>query len=126
MKRMNFIHGVLFALFAFLGSVSLSAQTFYSNGQAAAAIVTELTALSQPPTKALPTVSGNMSVTDPAFTSLKVTVLELVMLELKKGVPTGDAIENVFSQLNQMSGVNQGDRASKLVAVKAYVIDLLS
>ena len=124
MKRMNLIHGVLVALFAFMGSVSLSAQTFYPSSQAAGIISTELTALASP-AKGTPT-TGTIVAPNGALQSLKVTMLQMVMVELKKGAATGDAIETVFGQVSQLPGSDQGSRSTQLATVKAYVIDLLS
>lgn len=125
MKRMNLIHGVLVALFAFMGSVSLSAQTFYPSSQAAGIISTELTALASP-TKGTPSNTGTIVAPNATIQSLKVTMLQMVMLELKKGAATGDAIETVFGQVSQLPGSDQGSRSTQLATVKAYVIDLLS
>ena len=125
MKRMNLIHGVLVALFAFMGSVSLSAQNYYPNPQAAGIVIAEMTALSSP-TKGTPSNTGTMVAPNEAIQSLKVTMLQMVLIELKQGVPTSNAIETVFDQVGQQPGSNQGSRPTQLATVKAYVIDLLS
>lgn len=113
----------------FMGAVSVSAQNFYPNGQAAAIIATELGTLSGPTSKAVPPTSqtnGGMIVQSATIDAsnlapLKIAVLELIMVELKHGADTQTAIENVFSALPAV-----GDRATKLATVHAYVIDLLS
>ena len=126
---MNLIHGVLFVLFAFVGTFSLSAQNFYPNPQAAGVVVAELNALSVPSKAGQATFSQtntgqpvqSSTVDQNNLTPLKIAVLQLIIVELKNGVPTGDAIENVFGQLPA-----SGARATKLATVKAYIIDLLS
>ena len=112
----------------FLGSVSVSAQNYYSNSQAAAVIGTELNALAQGPSQNKSAGGSSTLLNQPVtpsqsveFNAIKVVVLGQIMQQLKEGVSTGTAIDNVFNAIPAT-----GTRAILLADVKAHIIDLLS
>jgi len=110
MKRMNLIRAALFAVFAFMGTVSLSAQqNWLPPAQAIVVINNELDQIAEPPVPT-PTsiITSKQSVLEEKAMvgcdgclqkSVKFHFLELTLLQIKSGVDTGAAVESVRAQM---------------------------
>ena len=137
MKRMNLIHGLLFAVLTFMGSISLSAQAWLPPADAVPAISQALDVLEQPmqsPTKSvgsfnsLPTsgpagkTAGCAECTDRA---VKIAFLTQTGLRIKQGMPTGQAVDEVHALL--IGGANgTPSLLASIATAYAFVVDLLS
>jgi hypothetical protein len=107
MKRMNFIRVALFAVFAFMGTISLSAQSWLPPAQAIVALNQQLDILSEPPVPNQP--AGNVIATQDAFLeanaksgcpncelkSVKYHFAKWTLQRIKSGTDTGAAVEEV-------------------------------
>jgi len=119
MKRMNLIRAALFAVFAFMGTLSLSAQGWLPAQQAIVVINAELELLSEPPVP----VAGNngtiskqqnsdkyaksgLGCSDCQLHAVKTAFLELSLLRIKQGMDTGDAVNEVRALMISGSGNN--------------------
>lgn len=110
MKRMNLIRAALFAVFAFMGTVSLSAQqNWLPPAQAIVVINNELELIAEPPAPTPTTVitSQQQLLEERAMVgcdgclqrSVKYHFLELSLIQIKSGVDTGNAVEGVRAQM---------------------------
>ncbi|MEO6758663.1 MAG: hypothetical protein ABIO24_04345 [Saprospiraceae bacterium] len=146
MKRMIFIRIALsvkqgglkallvVAAMTFMGTLSVSAQSYFTPSQAVAVTEATLTELSQStPSKTIQpssTPAGNVTpaqsavVTNPSISlALKVSYLMQVKINLKMGLGTQAAIEQVY---NNLAPNANGSRIILLGAAKTYVVGLLS
>ena len=113
---MILIRAALFAVFAFMGTISLSAQNGWLPPAAAVVVITdELNKLNQLPTggaslttkQALLEANAKSGCTDCFLKSVKRQFLEGTMLKLKLGATdTGVAVEEVRAELIQNSNNN--------------------
>ena len=112
---MNLIRAALFAVFAFMGTLSLSAQqNWLPPAQAIVVINNELEAIAEPPAPAPTTVitSQQQLLEEKAMvgcdgclqTSVRYHFLKGTLIQIKSGVDTGDAVESVRAQM--ISGSN--------------------
>ena len=104
MKRMNLIRVALLAVFAFMGTISLSAQNGWLPPAPAVVVISnQLTQLQDGPTKTAPsqgaTIQSDLATngcTDCFLNSVKVQYLNLTLLKLKEGASdTGTAVQDV-------------------------------
>ncbi len=135
---MNLIHGVLFAVLTFMCSASLSAQSWHAPVVAIQEIQSTLNTLQNPapptnqtsisnPESIRPTKYANTpAVKAVVVENLKVAFLQQVLIQIKQGATTGDAVESVHAQFLQMPGVDVSDRQNQINTVYLYVVDLLS
>ena len=140
MKRMIFIRIALPALLVvaamtFMGTVSVSAQSYFTPGQALAVTEATLDQLSQTSiTKAAPSnanligAAANTAQAPTVNNNSLLLVLEIAYLtdvqtNLKLGEGTQQAIDSVY---NNLAPNASGARIVLLGTVKAYVVDLLS
>lgn len=119
MKRMVIIRGVLFAVFAFMGTLSLSAQNWLPAPQAATVLMTEIGKLKEvpaPPTSATGMAPKEIILDQHAKTgcttcksdAVKVMFLERVLLNIKLGDDTGTAVIKVRDELITNANGNAG------------------
>jgi len=109
MKRMNLIRAALFAVFAFMGTVSLSAQNWLPAPAAIPVIQNELQLLNQVPVPSPGTLmTSSQQVSDQyaksgcpdcTLKSIKVRMLEMSAEQIKQGVDTGTAVQDVRAQM---------------------------
>lgn len=115
MKRMNLIRAALFAVFAFMGTVSLSAQqNWLPAPQAIVVLSNELNNLGNPPapstgntlqTKQQATDAfAKSGCTDCMLRAVKEQFILLTLKEIKLGADTGSAVESVRALM--ISGSN--------------------
>ena len=118
MKRMNLIRAALFAVFAFMGTLSLSAQGWLPPAAAIVKINTELELLNEPPVP----VAGNGGTiskqqnsdkyaksggcADCTVNAVKKAFLELSALRIKQGMDTGVAVNEVRALMVADAGNN--------------------
>lgn len=118
MKRMNLIRAALFAVFAFMGTVSLSAQQSWLDPAPAIVVINnELAILAQPPA---PSPTGGTLIskqqlleqnaksgcTDCLLKGVKYQFLTRTLLRIKSGESTGPAVEAVRGEMIQFSNGN--------------------
>ncbi|MBL7807806.1 MAG: hypothetical protein JNN28_08340 [Saprospiraceae bacterium] len=117
MKRMNLIRAALLAVFAFMGTVSLSAQqNWLPAPQAMVVITNELNNLANPPAPSTGTTLqtkqqvteayAKSGCTDCMLHSVKEQFLLLTLKEIKLGADTGAAVESVRALMIQHSNGN--------------------
>ena len=116
MKRMNLIRAALFAVFAFMGTVSLSAQQWLPAPQAIVVITNELDNLANPPAvspgstliskQQLSDVYAKSGCTDCLLRSVKRLFLEQTLQQIKLGSDTGVAVESVRAEMIAKSNGN--------------------
>jgi hypothetical protein len=127
MKRMNFIRVALFAVFAFMGTISLSAQQNWLPPAAAIVVITnELDQMNDLPVPTPTNVIGtNQQVLDQnakstlncsacAEHSVREQYLMQTLLRLKSGMDTGASVEEVRTMMISASNNN----ASVLSAIQ--------
>jgi hypothetical protein len=107
MKRMNLIRVALFAVFAFMGTLSLSAQTWLPPAQAIVKLNTELAALQneQPTSPTPPGVASSQQqmsdmnaksgCADCMLKAVKKSFMEMSLVRIKEGADTGVAVTEV-------------------------------
>lgn len=128
MKRMNLIRAALFAVFAFMGTISLSAQQSWLPPASAIVVITnELDQLQEPfvpaPTSSFTTkqqiieenAKSGVGCSDCQLRAVKEQFLMLTLLRLKQGMDTGAAVEEVRALMISGSGNN----ASMLAAIQS-------
>jgi hypothetical protein len=128
MKRMNFIRVALFAVFAFMGTISLSAQQNWLPPAAAIVVITnELDQMNDLPAPTPTNVIGTQQqVLDQnakssfncsacAERSIREAYLMETLLRLKSGMDTGASVEEVRTMM--ITGVN--NNASMLSAIQS-------
>lgn len=135
---MNLIHGVLFAVLTFMCSASLSAQSWHAPVVAIQEIQSTMNTIQNPAPPTTQTsianpesirpkkVANTPASKDVALNNLKLAFLQQVLIEIKQGATTGDAVESVHAQFLQMPGADGGDRLNQINTVYLYVVDLLS
>ncbi len=147
MKRMIFIRTALsvtqgglkallvLAAMTFMGTVSVSAQSYFTPSQASAVTEATLMELSQQPVAksgapnatlvgAPSTIAQAPTVNDNSrLLVLKIAYLSEVGINLKMGLGTQEAIDQVY---NTASNGAPAARLTLLGQAKAYVVDLLS
>jgi hypothetical protein len=103
---MNLIRAALFAVFAFMGTVSLSAQNWLPPAAAIPVINAELDVLKNVP---MPTTGSTLmsqqqlsdenaksgGCTDCLLRNVKISMMEMTLVEIKQGADTGTAVEGV-------------------------------
>lgn len=116
MKRMNFIRVALFAVFAFMGTISLSAQTWLPPAAAIVVITNELDQLNDLPVPTPTNVIGTsqqvqeqnaqsgLNCSACAEKAVREAYLTLTLLRLKSGMDTGASVEEVRSLMVSGSG----------------------
>ncbi len=134
---MNLIRAALFAVFAFMGTLSLSAQTWLPPAQAIVVLNAELVALqNEPPTP--PASSGvatsqqqandqqaQSGCTDCTLKSAKQSFMELSLLRIKQGMDTGAAVTEVRTFL--ISAANNNAQAlSTVQSAFVFMNDILN
>jgi hypothetical protein len=107
MKRMNLIRAALFAVFAFMGTLSLSAQTWLPPAQAIVVLNAELVALqNEPPVPPAPAGVASSSqqlndqnaksgCADCMLKAVKKSFMEMSLLRIKQGTDTQVAVTEV-------------------------------
>lgn len=147
MKRMIFIRialsvkqGGLKAFFVaaamtFMGTVSVSAQSYFTPSQALAVTEATLTELTQQPIAKVAPANGTLintgsgiaqsaTVNDNSILlSLKIAYLQEMIINIKSGLATQEAIDQVYSTASNGA---PAARLTLLGAAKLYVVDLLS
>lgn len=116
MKRMNLIRAALFAVFAFMGTVSLSAQNWLPAPQAIVVMTNELNNLSNPPAPSpgstlttkqqLSEEYAKSGCQDCLLRSVKQQFLILALKEVKLGSDTGAAVESARAYMIQNANGN--------------------
>lgn len=133
---MNLIHGALFAVLTFMGSISLSAQNWFPPAQAAIVIEAQLNVLSEPPALVSPSQSlitkqqissqnAQLGCPDCLSKNVKYLFLKLVIERLKNGEETGEAVGAVRSQMIS----NSNNNATMLATIQStyeYILGILS
>ncbi|MCC7245010.1 MAG: hypothetical protein IT269_04995 [Saprospiraceae bacterium] len=135
MKRKTLLLVALFALVSFFGAAGLSAQTWVSQQQALVLIQGTISSTVSPNKTGLP--AG--SITSPAVVKvtpatgasnrlkvMKVDFLKAVAEQIKLGATTGDAVNTVYANFQQLSGFDVPARQNALQQVYFEVVDLLS
>ncbi len=134
---MNLIRAALFAVFAFMGTISLSAQqNWLPPAQAIVVINQQLDLLSEPfvpaPTASFSTkeqlieqnAKSGVGCSDCSLRAVKEAYLTLTLLRIKQGMDTGTAVEEVRALMISGSGNN----AALLVSIQngyAYMDSIL-
>ena len=126
--------GIVALLGAMLSAESASAQSFLPNAQAVQVVLATMNnlngqATAQVAAPGTPLDKGNFDSKVTANSvqgALFVDYLKMVAHQLKQGVPTGTAINNVYDTIANTQGANAGTRLATLDAVKQQVITLLS
>ncbi len=134
---MNLIRAALFAVFAFMGTLSLSAQTWLPPAQAIVVLNTELAALQneQPTPPAMSGVATSQQqandqkaksgCTDCTLSSAKKSFMELSLLRIKQGMDTGAAVTEVRAFL--ISSANNNASALSIVqSAFVFMNDILN
>lgn len=124
---MNLIRAALFAVFAFMGTISLSAQqNWLPPAQAIVVINQQLDLLSEPfvptPQASLSTkellieqnAKSGVGCSDCSLRAVKEAYLTLTLLRIKQGMDTGQAVEEVRALMIGGSGNN----AAMLVSIQ--------
>jgi hypothetical protein len=137
MKRMNLIRATLLAVFAFMGTVSLSAQqqNWLPAPQAIVVITNELDNLANPPAPPSTggTIQSKQQISDAVAKSgcqdcmlhaVKEQFLFLTLKELKQGVDTGAAVESVRALMIQGSN-NNGPLLATIQTAYQYMDSIL-
>lgn len=136
---MNLIRAALFAVFAFMGSLSLSAQqNWLPPAQAIVVLNDQLAQLqSEPPTP----VNGNggsitkqqviearaksgLGCSDCQVRAVKEAFITLTLLRIKSGMDTGDAVEEVRALMIGGAG-NNATMLSTIQSVYLYMQNIL-
>jgi hypothetical protein len=135
MKRMNLIHGALLVVMTFMGSLSLSAQSWLPPAQAAVVITNELNGLDvQPAPTPAAGVSSKKDIlaknaavgcADCQEKHVKKQYLRMVAAKLKNGVATGTAVEEVRTEMLNNAG-NNVSLIQNVQNVYEFVVGLLS
>ena len=134
---MNLIHGALFVVLTFMGTISLSAQTnWLPPAEAATVISNELAQLALPP--APPASQGGLvpkqiiadqtskiGCPDCLLKNVKYQFLTLVMQKLKEGEATGVAVGEVRAQMISLSN-NNATMLATIQTAYEFMINRLS
>ncbi|MBK8556540.1 MAG: hypothetical protein IPL65_12590 [Lewinellaceae bacterium] len=126
--------GIVALLGAMLSAESASAQSFLPNAQAVQVVIATMNnlqgqATAQVAAPASPLDKGNFDnkvTANSVQGALFSQYLNLLVVQLKQGVPTGTAINNVYDTIANTPGASTGTRMATLDAVKQQVITLLS
>ena len=134
---MNLIRAALFAVFAFMGTLSLSAQTWLPPAQAIVVLNAELAALQNEPP--VPPASSGVATsqqqlndqqaksgcTDCTLKSAKQSFMELSLLRIKQGMDTGQAVTEVRTFLID-SANNNAQALSIVQSAFVFMNDILN
>lgn len=133
---MILIRAALFAVFAFMGTLSLSAQSWLPSGPAIVVITNELDQLNEPP---MPNPAGGSLMnkqqyndlysksgcSDCVLASVKKQFLLLTGIRIKEGMDTGTAVAEVRALM--ISGANNNAALlSNIQLAYLYMQDILS
>lgn len=132
---MNLIRAALFAVFAFMGSVSLSAQQGWLPAPQAIVVITnELNTLATPPAlsagntltskQQLSNVYAKSDCPNCLLRKVKQVFLERTLAEIKLGADTGTAVESVRVFLIQNAN-NNADVLNNIQAAYVYMETIL-
>ncbi len=133
---MNLIRAALFAVFAFMGTLSLSAQGWLPPAAAMVVIQNELEQLHEPP---VPVKSGGLNIslqqqnqedeaksgcTSCLLKSVKDVFLVRTRIEIRGGADTGTAVGNVHAELI-LGSSNNGALLAAISDAHDYMEDIL-
>jgi hypothetical protein len=133
MKRMNLIRVALFAVFAFMGSISLSAQSWLPPATALVVYTNALNDLDAPPSSPAPSgnsvsskqtvlgefASSPLNCSNCALNSVKVQYLKMTIQRLKEGMDTQAAVNEVRGIM--LNGMNNIPMISAIQSGYAYM-----